>query len=153
MKSIALPAPAENFLPHSAPMAYIDRLLEGDDVRGLCETRIDPGHMLVDEAGRLDRAAFIELAAQGFAALKGWHYLCREKPYAIGYLVGVQSFECFGDAHAGDVLLIETVETGVFDSFSVVEAAITRDGETLCQGKLKLYIVDDEETDAGELEA
>ena len=151
MKSSPLPAPAESLLPHSRPMAYIDRLLETNDGRGLSETRLGPDHMLVDEDGRLDRVAFIELAAQCFAAQKGWNYLTREIPTSIGYLVGVQGFECFADARAGDLLLIETVENGVFDGFSVVEATITRGSETLCQGKLKLYIPENETADEKEI--
>lgn len=143
MSALSLPAPAENLLPHSFPMVYIDRLLEADGDRGLCEVQLTFDHMLVNAQGRMDRAGFIELAAQGFATLKGWGFACQGIPFSIGYLVGVQGFEFQGDACVGDVLQVETVELGVFESFSVVRAMITREGVVLAQGKIKLYAPDD----------
>ena len=142
VRSLSLPTPAESLLPHSFPMVYIDRLLEAGDDRGLCEVHLTSDHMLLNARGRMDRAGFIELAAQGFATLKGWGFVCQGLPFAIGYLVGVQGFEFQGDACVGDVLLVETVELGVFESFSVVRVMITREGVALAQGKIKLYVPD-----------
>lgn len=135
-----LPAPAATLLPHEPPMVYIDRLLEADQDRGLCETRLTPGHMLLDSQGRMDRCAFIELAAQSFAALKGWEFVRQGQPFPIGFLVGAQGFECLADARMGDRLCIETVSLGTFEGFGVVRATITRDSDILAQGKIKLYV-------------
>lgn len=135
-----LPASAARLLPHEPPMVYIDRLLEADDERGLCETILTAGHMLLDDHGTMERSAFIELAAQSFAALKGWEFIRRDLPFPIGYLVGAQGFECLDDARQNDRLLIETVALGTFEGFGVVRATITRDGDVLARGKIKLYV-------------
>lgn len=135
-----LPASADRLLPHEPPMVYIDRLLEADEERGLCETILTAGHMLLDENGMMDRSAFIELAAQSFAALKGWEFVRRGLPFPIGYLVGAQGFECLEDARQDDRLLIETEALGTFEGFGVVRATISRNGEVLARGKIKLYV-------------
>lgn len=140
MHNTHLPAPAAALLPHEPPMVYIDRLLEADHNRGLCETSLTPGHMLLDRQGRMDRCAFIELAAQSFAAFKGWEFVRQGLPFPIGYLVGAQGFECLGDARMGDHLRIETVALGTFEGFGVVRATITRGDDILAQGKIKLYV-------------
>ena len=135
-----LPSSAEQFLPHCAPMVYVDTLVsaEGDD--GVCETTLAPGHMLLDEEGRMERAGFVELGAQAFAAHKGYEFTCRGLPFPIGYLVGIQGFECLGDAYEGDRLTIATTCLGTFEGFGVVRAVISRNSQVLAQGKIKLYV-------------
>ncbi len=135
-----LPAPAEQFLPHSGPMVYIDRLMEAEGDRGLCETILHPGHMLLDAKGCMERAGFIELGAQAFAAHKGFAFICRGMPFPVGYLVGVQGFECLEDARAGDRLSIATECLGTFEGFGVVRAVIRRNDTVLARGKIKLYV-------------
>ncbi|MDD4649908.1 MAG: 3-hydroxylacyl-ACP dehydratase [Desulfoplanes sp.] len=135
-----LPALAEHFLPHSTPMVYIDRLMEADGDRGRCETILRKGHMLLDASGCMERSGFIELGAQAFAAHKGFEFICQGMPCPIGYLVGIQGFECLGDAHMGDRLCIDTECLGTFEGFGVVRAVIRRDDTVLAQGKIKLYV-------------
>ena len=146
-----LPAPAEPFLPHSGPMVYIDRLITADGDRGLCETILTSGHMLLDAAGCMERSGFIELGAQAFATHKGFEFTCQGLPFPIGYLVGVQGFECLGDAYLGDRLRIETECLGTFEGFGVVRAVIRREETILAQGKIKLYVPtpDDQPLPAG----
>ena len=140
MKNFSLPAKADHFLPHAFPMVFIDRLLEADGERGLCELELTSAHIFVDAQGRMDRACFVELAAQSFAAVKGWKLACQDTPFSSGFLVGVQAFECLDDASVGDLLQIETMELGGFDGYTVVRATINRGGETIAGGKIKLYV-------------
>ena len=134
-----LPQPARILLPHQPPMVYIDQLLEADADRGLCEVLLAEGHMLLDGEGRMNPCGFVELAAQSVAALKGWECVRRGRPLPLGFLVGVQDFECPGTAHAGNMLRIETVSLGVFEGFGVVQACITRGDAILARGRIKLY--------------
>jgi len=140
MSHFELPAPARQLLPHTGAMVYIDRLVEAGEERGVCEAMLSPGHMLLDGDGRMDRAGFVELAAQSYAALKGWELVRQGLPLPIGYLVGAQGFEFLGDAFAGDRLRIETASLGTFEGFGVVMASIAREGEVLAQGKIKLFV-------------
>ena len=140
MKTLSLPAKADEFLPHAFPMVFIDRLLEAEDERGLCELRLTSAHIFVDAQGRMDRACYVELAAQSFAAVKGWKFARQGESFSSGYLVGVQAFECLDDARIGDLLQVETIELGAFDGYTVVCATINRGGETIAKGKIKLYV-------------
>ena len=149
MKTISLPAKADHFLPHAFPMVFIDRLLEAEDERGLCELQLTSAHIFVDAQGRMDRACYVELAAQSFAAVKGWKFACLGEPFSSGYLVGVQAFECLDDASIGDLLHIETMELGGFDGYTVVRATINRGGKTVAEGKIKLYVPASETQDPG----
>ena len=135
-----LPAPAEPFVPHRAPMVYIDRILDVQGDRGVCETTLAPGHMLLDAQGCMERSGFIELGAQAFAAHKGFAFARMGMPFPIGYLVGVQGFICSGDASQGDRLIIETESLGTFEGFGVVRAVVRRDDTVLAEGKIKLYV-------------
>lgn len=135
-----LPMPAVALIPHQPPMVYIDHLLEADEQRGLCDARLASGHMLLEHDGRMLRCGFIELAAQTFAAVKGWEFVRQGLPFPAGYLVGVHSFSCLGDAHREDHLYIETACLGTFEGFGVVNAVITRGTSVLAQGKIKLYV-------------
>lgn len=140
MKTLSLPAKADHFLPHDFPMVFIDRLLEADSERGFCELQLSSAHIFVDAQGLIDRTCYVELAAQCFAAVKGWNLACQGTPFSSGFLVGVQAFECLEDAKLGDVLHIETIELGAFDGYTVVRATIIRGDETIAQGKIKLYV-------------
>lgn len=152
MKTISLPAKASRFLPHEFPMVFIDSLLEADNERGLCELRLTPAHIFIDAQGHMDRACYVEFAAQSFAAVKGWNLARRGAQFSSGFLVGVQAFECLDDASIGDVLQIETIELGAFDGYTVVHAVVSRGGEAVAQGKIKLYAPSSETHDNGAAE-
>lgn len=149
MKIVSLPAKADHFLPHAFPMVFIDRLLEVDGERGMCELQLTSAHVFVDAQGRMDRTCFVELAAQSFAAVKGWKLACQGSPFSSGFLVGVQAFECLDDARIGDLLQIETLEIGGFDGYTVVRVTINRGGDTIARGKIKLYVPASETQDSG----
>jgi predicted hotdog family 3-hydroxylacyl-ACP dehydratase len=149
MKIVSLPAKADHFLPHAFPMVFIDRLLEADGERGLCDLQLTSAHIFVDSQGRMDRTCYVELAAQSFAAVEGWKLVCQGARFSSGFLVGVQAFECLDDARIGDLLQIETIELGGFDGYTVVRATINRGEETIAQGKIKLYVPASETPDPG----
>jgi len=149
MNTLSLPAKAVHFLPHDFPMVFIDRLLEADGERGLCELQLTSGHIFVDAEGRMDRTCYVEIAAQSFAAVKGWKLACQGALFSSGFLVGIQAFECLDDARIGDLLQIETIELGGFDGYTVVRATINRGGETIAGGKIKLYVPASEIQDPG----
>ncbi|WP_462323815.1 ApeP family dehydratase [Desulfoplanes sp.] len=142
-----LPAPADQFLPHQPPMVYIDTLIAAEGDEGVCGTTLAPGHMLLDGAGRMERAGFVELGAQTFAAHKGYEFTRRGLPFPIGYLVGIQGFECREDAREGDRLTIATTCLGTFEGFGVVQAVISRNSTVLARGKIKLYVPPTENMD------
>lgn len=151
MKDIALPALAEKFVPHCGTMSLIDTLLVAEDGRGRCRTTLRKGHLLLGDDGLMDRCGFVELGAQAHAASEGYHLARAGLPFPVGYLVGVQGFECLADAREGDELTIDTESLGTFEGFGVVMATVRRGEETLAQGRIKLYVPGARaDTDGGE---
>ena len=71
-KDLTLPIDAELLVPHRRPVCMIDRLVEYRDESGVVEALIHSGNLLVGEDGVLDRAAYMELIAQAYAAFKGY---------------------------------------------------------------------------------
>jgi hypothetical protein len=70
---LRLPVDAELLVPHRRPMRLIDSLVEYRDELGVVEAVISSENPLVGEEGMLDRASFVELIAQAYAAFKGYH--------------------------------------------------------------------------------
>ncbi len=148
MRNIELPTPAEPLVPHCGTMSLIDTLLVAEEGRGLCRTTLCKGHLLLGDDGLMDRCGFVELGAQAHAVSEGYHLARAGLPFPVGYLVGVQSFECLADAREGDELTIETESLGTFEGFGVVQATIRRGEETLAQGRIKLYVPEARTDDA-----
>ena len=61
-----------------------------------------------------------------------------------GFLVGIRKLRVSGNAFADERLLTTVKTVGTFEGFAVVEGTVTRDGETLASGTLKLWITEKE---------
>jgi predicted hotdog family 3-hydroxylacyl-ACP dehydratase len=68
--------------------------------------------------------------------------LVEGKPAMEGFLVGVRHLVVTGRAVAGDRLLTSIRTVAALGGFVVVEGTVTRGGETLASGTLKLWLVD-----------
>ncbi len=139
----ALPMAAERLIPHRAPMRLVDTLLSVHEGRVVTESVLPRTSMMADGEGRLDEVAFMEMIAQSYAAFKGYMDLLEGKPAGAGFLVGVRRLEVAGRAYAGDRLLTSTRTITAFGGFAVVEGSVTRGGETVASGIIKLWIVED----------
>lgn len=135
---LTLPAPAADLLPHEGRMCCIDTLLHEEGDNAVAAVVLQPGHALVTD-GTLDRAGFIELAAQTAGARQGYVRKKKNLPPGAGFLVGAQEFVFAHDAHTGDALEIFVELTGEFRGVSVITASIRRGNEELARGKLKVF--------------
>jgi 3-hydroxyacyl-[acyl-carrier-protein] dehydratase len=138
---LTLPMPAATFIPHRPPMQLVETLISYDNASGLVEARPVADGVLIDEDGALDDVALVELLAQGYAVIKGYDDLLQGKETSKGYLVGVRKLRVTGGARAGDRLLVAIRTVGSFEGFAVAEGEVTRDGETLASGTIKLWIM------------
>ncbi|CAK7039179.1 MAG: hypothetical protein DELT_00707 [Desulfovibrio sp.] len=136
--TLSLPAPVSDLLPHEGKMRCIDTLVHEEGDSAVAEVTLNPGHALVSN-GIMDRAGFIELAAQTAGARQGYVRKKRNLPPGPGFLVGAQDFVFFTDAYEGDTLEIFVRLTGEFQGVSVVAASVRRGGEELAAGKLKVF--------------
>lgn len=135
---LSLPAPVADLLPHEGRMRCIDTLVHEEEDNAIAEVTLRPGHALVTN-GILDKAGFIELAAQAAGARQGYVRKKKNLPPGAGFLVGAQDFIFAKDAYLGDKLEIFVRLTGEFRGVSVITTSIRRGEEELAFGKLKVF--------------
>ena len=135
-----LPAAAEGLIPHHPPMRMVDVLESFDGSGGTVTARLPADSLLASGDGSIDEAAFAELIAQGYAAVKGYDDRVNGRAPGRGYLVGIRRLRIHGRARAGEALRIDVATVGSFTEFAVVEGTVSRNGELLAEGALKLWI-------------
>jgi 3-hydroxyacyl-[acyl-carrier-protein] dehydratase len=140
----ALPMPAESLIPHRPPMRLVDTLLSREEGGGVTESIFPAGAVMADERGAIDEVALVELIAQSYAAIKGHIDLVDGKPVGKGYLVGISRLKISGAAFAGDRLLTTIRTAGSFSGFAVIEGVVSRGGETVASGTMKLWLPEPE---------
>lgn len=140
MLNLTLPLAAEELVPHRLPMRLVDRVLVIDGQNGTVEALIRADCPLVNDAGRLEPVALIELLAQGYAALKG--YLDRRDGKAVrqGFLVGVKKMSAHHPIQAGELLRIDIRTLAELDDFAVAAGEVHCGDLLVAEAELKVWI-------------
>jgi predicted hotdog family 3-hydroxylacyl-ACP dehydratase len=126
-------------LPHRAPMILLDHLVASDADSAAAEWRVPVvGPWVTD--GRLDREAFLEVAAQTAAAGVGRERVRAGLEPVAGFLGGVRNLRVLRDAATGDRIVARTAVTHRFERIVRVSFSIVRDEEILCDGELTLSL-------------
>jgi predicted hotdog family 3-hydroxylacyl-ACP dehydratase len=136
----SFPVPIERLLPQRPPMLLLNRLLSCTPSEGTADALIAPGNLFLLPDDSLHAAAFFELMAQAYAAVHGYQDHLAGKPVSIGFLAGIRQAVVFGAARVGDRLLVTVRRTALIQPFVRAEARVLRDGETLAEGELTLFI-------------
>ena len=134
-----LPESAARFVPHRPPILMLHKLTacNGESAEGIAWIpHVSPFHT----QGLLPRAFFVELLTQLIAAAQGYRGAGAETPPA-GYLVGIDEFDCYKDAHAGDFLHLNIRRMNQVEGFNISEGKITRGDELLAFGELRCFLV------------
>lgn len=134
------PLPIERLLPQRPPMLLLDRLLSCTAVEGTADAQIAAGNLFRLPDDTIHAAALFELMAQAYAAVQGYQDTLAGKPVAIGYLAGITRAAVHGAARVGDRLLVTVRQIALVTPFVRAEARIERNGETLADGELTLFI-------------
>lgn len=140
MTSLALPVAAEDILPHRLPMRLIDRLSSVEGKSGMVEAVVREDCPLVDDQGRLEAMALVELMAQGYAAVRGYFDVLEQKPVRKGFLVGIKKLGCRDTARAGDCLCIKISTVAEMAPFVIAAGEVWRGETLLASGEIKLWI-------------
>jgi len=135
----ALPCDAAPYLTHKPPMRLVTRLLAVGEKTATAEATLASDAICLRPDGTLEPAFFAELAAQAFGAgvsFNNWQSNS-EKPIE-GLLLGMSNFRVCGKARALDTLIISLRTTCEMEGFAILNATVTRGGETLAEGSLKV---------------
>ena len=103
--------PIEQLLPHAGRMVWLDRVLEWDAERVVCERTVRRGDLEVTSDG-LPAWAGIELMAQAVAAWNGCQVLSAGGQVRPGFLLGTRAYQADADVFPmGSRLRIEAIRT------------------------------------------
>ena len=134
---------AQLLVPHRAPLCFVDRLIEFSEGSGVVEAIIAEKNPLVDEKGNADPVIAVELMAQAYAAIKGYHDMRSGNPVKKGFLASVRDFVVAAPICAGDRLSVTVKTVTTIGAFAVADAFVSREGSTIASANLKLWIPDD----------
>ncbi len=135
-----MPANAEPFLPHQPPIRLVERIVSVGERTAELELRVPAkGSHLVDEHGVLEPAACIEIVAQAFACMHGFHPPPKSTVEHRGYLLSAKGFEQRQPIRAGDRLQVRVRKLSRLGSFGVGEGVIMRDGQEITRGEVNIY--------------
>jgi predicted hotdog family 3-hydroxylacyl-ACP dehydratase len=139
-QDLSLPMPAAGLTLHRPPLLLVDRLVEFGEDAGLVETTIRQDNILLNGKGRLEDAAAVELIAQAYAVVKGYHNLIEGRPQRMGYLVGVRSAEIFDRPAVGDCLRISVRTTTDVGPFKAAKGEVSRAGKVMAECGFKVWM-------------
>lgn len=133
-----LPLPVDDYVPHRSPVKLVDMLRTVGEREAVVESFITAGSVFVDENGKLEPAAFIEVIAQSSAAHNGFRTRHLDESVE-GYLLGARNLEIFGDAFVGDRLETTVFKEAKFGDFGIIKGTVRKNGECLASGEIKVY--------------
>lgn len=134
----ALRADLDQCMPHRPPMRLLDSLTRVAPGEAEALLRIRPDNLFLTPDGPLERAAFLEIMAQCFAAGSG--ALRPESGPKWGYLAGVRNLSIESDAHVGDELRVKVWAVAELGGVTVVEGEVFRNDDVLAHGQFKVYV-------------
>jgi radical SAM protein with 4Fe4S-binding SPASM domain len=136
----SLPVPVTGLIPHGKSMQMIDQIVQIGERETHTTFAITPECILVDQDGRLDELAYVEMIAQSFAASHGYHLSIEQRRTHRGLLLGAKDLIVHGEARTGDVLTVHLRKVTRFGAFGVVEGSIYRqDGKLVATGQIKIW--------------
>jgi radical SAM protein with 4Fe4S-binding SPASM domain len=136
----ALPVAVAGLIPHGPSMRVVDELVEVGDRIAHTTYKVSGESPLVDEAGRLDDLAYVEMIAQSYAAVHGFHPPVGDTQVLQGFLLGVKNLRISGEARVGETLRISVHKAVRFGDFCFIEGRICHgDGRVIAQGEVKLW--------------
>lgn len=138
---LTLPCAAAPLLPHQPPMLLVDRVLARDvEARtGLVAARLTKDSIFVGGDSDLLAEYLIELAAQAVAAINGYDGLLAQVAPQVGFLVGVDGWQCRQLPALGLEMIIAVEQGLAFGAITIFKVMIYQQDELLVQGELRVW--------------
>ena len=134
-----LPVDVGAMIPHSASMRLIEKLISVGEGSAVVETVIQAGNPFTDDEGRLDPSIYLELIAQGAAAMNGFRTAHCDGTAIEGYLSGARHLDVQEEARVGDTLQVRVFKAARFGDASVIEGEVSKNSKLLAKGEIKVW--------------
>ncbi len=121
-------------LPQQPPYHMIDEVKFHNHEQIRCSYRITDSNPLI-EKGFFTPEGMIECMAQAAAAKAS----IESDKSAIGYLVLIRSFECYGKAAKGDIIEPELKIKHIVDPFKIFDATIWMGDHKIAVGEIRTF--------------
>ncbi len=130
--------PLTTFMPHRAPMLWLDRMSACSDSDVVCEKTIVASDSFV-ENGAMSALVALELFAQTAAAHFGYLALSKGGGMTAGALLGTRKLELFVDrVFVGDMLVVRAKQIMSMPPAAQYECELLRQGETIARGTINV---------------
>lgn len=121
-------------------MRAVTELLEVGDNDSTARFFVPADSPFVAGDGLLDEVMYIEMIAQTFAAVHGFHLPPEQRAQHQGLLIGVKEMIVHGRAKVGDELRIDVHRVAKFGDFGVVSGEIHHaSGQLLATAEIKVW--------------
>ncbi|HSH13704.1 MAG TPA: ACP dehydratase [Desulfurivibrionaceae bacterium] len=137
-----LPCPAIRLVAQRPPMLLAGALTFRDRPGNLSvvAATVPESGVFVGPDGRVIPEYFVELMAQGMAAVNGYDAITDAEAATRGFLVGIDNFVWLGGARGGEELTVELVKTFEFGPVTVMGGrVISAAGALLAEGEIKAW--------------
>lgn len=130
-----------SFMPHRAPMLWIDRLVEHEGDRAVTSHIVSESDLLVQQ-GKMEMACSIEFFAQTAAAHVGFEASKHSAPMAGGALLGARKMEFFAPSfEVGDEIFTEAVRTMQMPPLAQYECRLFRNDCLISKGSINVAMI------------
>ena len=146
-KSIILTKPVSEFVPHSAPMILIDKIVDFTQSSLVAEFSVSPdSRFFTSDISGVESWVGIEYMAQAIAALAGIRAFLADRPVNLGFLLGTRKLELFhpqfNDQHTYTVSIRELyMDDSGLGSF---DCSIMHNDQCVCAAKLNVFETSDQ---------
>lgn len=132
------PSP-EDLLPHSAPMVFLDEVLDWKSPYIRCRLVVRAQSLFL-ENNELPVAITLEYMAQTIGAYVGLSNLSQSKPINIGYLLGTREMELKADyLQIGDELIIDAEHLFGKDTVGSFRCTVRRGEQLIAAAVLNVF--------------
>ena len=137
-----LPCPAMELVAQRPPMLLVDTLVYRDRPGNfsVVVATVPTAGVFLGPEGKVIPEYFVELVAQGGAAVNGYDAITDAAGETRGFLVGIDRFSWHGEARTGEQLRVELVKTFEFGPVTVMSGRVfNHDEQLLAEGEIKAW--------------
>ncbi|MDR3049970.1 MAG: hypothetical protein LBV16_09115 [Elusimicrobiota bacterium] len=131
-------------MSHQPPMLLVDEILSETEETGSTAFTIRKDNIFLNSDGTFCRAAFVEIAAQSFAAVDIYQKKQKNLKSAKGFLAAVRDFSFYGGAKENDRIICEVHKFDEIGKLHFINAKLYSDkGFLFAQGEIRIYELSD----------